>query len=72
MNRLLWQDLSTFLERAYRDDANPPQTITLIRSEAPIPPPIERGYVGLDHEDQELVWQDRPVFIYSVSEKSIR
>ena len=65
----LRQDLANYIQHLYWNDANPPVTITLVKSMAQWPPPNESGYVGSD--ERLLQWTDRVQFVYHVDEKRI-
>jgi hypothetical protein len=59
---LLWRDLAHYLAVRYHDDANPPVAMSLVRSEAEIPPPRPTGYAGVEHDPGQLAWQDKVLF----------
>lgn len=62
---LLWPDLAHFIEYRFRDEKNPPEIITFIRTKAKIPDPNPIGYVM--HDPSEFEWGRFIVFTYHVS-----
>ncbi len=66
-SNMLWPDLVNYIERLHQNPNNPPTKIKLIREVALWPPPHTSGYVGPD--DNELEWQDFPLFTYDVVER---
>lgn len=61
------KDLANYIQHRYWNDANPPVTITLVKSKAKWPPPNESGFVQSD--EGLLQWWDQVLFVYHVDEK---
>lgn len=69
LKHLLWSDLGSYLQKTYWSEANPPKSIRFIRSSAEIPPPNEKGDVGLDHDPAQLKWVESVAYLYTVPER---
>jgi hypothetical protein len=65
----LWNDLESYVQRLYWDDANPPIIVSLVRETADWMPPNETGYAFHEDEQEHLQWRDRRLFTYHVAEK---
>ena len=64
-DRRLWPDIAQWVKRRFWSAGNPPETIRLVYSIAPTPPPNEHG--SAEPAPSAFVFRDHVIFTYSVA-----